>query len=193
MIKFFKKKNKKQPDQQPDQQQGQQQDQQQDQPVNQPLDDQTATEDTVKGDGNQAPDSTTEPAQDPAAQAEQPVIEVPPELLAQGVEPHQYQLSQQLEKTNENLGKKVKQLFSIKKQIDEDLFEELETTLLMADVGATATMDVLEKVRKSLKRRNLSDSDAVFAALSEQGVEVTSMRNKANRLEELFVSLLAKS
>lgn len=35
--------------------------------------------------------------------------------------------------------------------------------------------------------------NAVFAALSEQGVEVTSMRNKANRLEELFVSLLAKS
>ena len=174
MIKFFKKKNKKQPDQQPDQQQGQQQDQQQDQPVNQPLDDQTATEDTVKGDGNQAPDSTTEPAQDPAAQAEQPVIEVPPELLAQGVEPHQYQLSQQLEKTNENLGKKVKQLFSIKKQIDEDLFEELETTLLMADVGATATMDVLEKVRKSLKRRNLSDSDAVFAALKTELTELAA-------------------
>ena len=35
--------------------------------------------------------------------------------------------------------------------------------------------------------------NAVFAALSEQGVEVTSMRNKANRLEELFVSLLVKS
>lgn len=35
--------------------------------------------------------------------------------------------------------------------------------------------------------------NAVFSALSEQGVEVTSMRNKANRLEELFVSLLAKS
>ena len=32
--------------------------------------------------------------------------------------------------------------------------------------------------------------NAVFAALSAQGIEVTSMRNKANRLEELFVSLL---
>ncbi|MBD2859642.1 ABC transporter ATP-binding protein [Spongiibacter sp. KMU-158] len=34
--------------------------------------------------------------------------------------------------------------------------------------------------------------NAIFTALTEQGVEVASMRNKANRLEELFVSLLAK-
>jgi len=32
-----------------------------------------------------------------------------------------------------------------------------------------------------------------FAQLSEQGVEVTSMRNKSNRLEELFVSLVDKT
>ncbi|WP_372865409.1 ABC transporter ATP-binding protein [Spongiibacter sp.] len=34
--------------------------------------------------------------------------------------------------------------------------------------------------------------NTLFSALSAQGIEVTSMRNKANRLEELFVSLLAK-
>lgn len=33
----------------------------------------------------------------------------------------------------------------------------------------------------------------VFDALSEQGIHITSMRNKANRLEELFVSLVAKN
>jgi len=78
------------------------------------------------------------------------------------------QLNEKLGKTQANFGQKMKQLFALKKKIDEDLFEELETTLLMADVGAAATMDVLEKVRKSLKRRNLSDSDAVLAALREQ-------------------------
>lgn len=35
--------------------------------------------------------------------------------------------------------------------------------------------------------------NGVFAALSQQGITITSMRNKANRLEELFVSLLAKA
>ncbi|MEZ5470655.1 MAG: signal recognition particle-docking protein FtsY [Marinicella sp.] len=111
-------------------------------------------------------------------------IVVPPELLAQGVEPHQYQLSQQLSKTNDNFGKKMKQLFSIKKQIDEDLFEELETTLLMADVGATATMEVIENVRKSLKRRNLSDSDAVFGALKEQLTALAQVVEKPLEIDQ---------
>ncbi|MCB1583227.1 MAG: signal recognition particle-docking protein FtsY [Xanthomonadales bacterium] len=111
-------------------------------------------------------------------------IVVPPELLAQGVEPHQYQLSQQLSKTNDNFGKKMKQLFSIKKQIDEDLFEELETTLLMADVGAAATMEVIENVRKSLKRRNLSDSDAVFGALKEQLTALAQVVEKPLEIDQ---------
>ncbi len=33
----------------------------------------------------------------------------------------------------------------------------------------------------------------LFRGLSERGVEVVSMRNKANRLEELFIRLLDKS
>ncbi len=77
-------------------------------------------------------------------------------------------LDKKLEKSNKNFGKKMKQLFSFKKKIDEELFEDLETTLLMADVGATATMDVMEKVRKSIKRKNLSDADAVYDALKVQ-------------------------
>lgn len=40
-----------------------------------------------------------------------------------------------------------------------------------------------------LKESNLND---VFSQLSEQGLQIVSMRNKANRLEELFVSLVAK-
>ena len=35
--------------------------------------------------------------------------------------------------------------------------------------------------------------NSVFRQLDEKGVEVSSMRNKANRLEELFVSLLAQA
>ncbi len=78
------------------------------------------------------------------------------------------QLQQKLTKTQANFGQKMKQIFAIKKKIDEDLFEDLETTLLMADVGANATMEIMENLRKSLKRRNLSDADAVLDALREQ-------------------------
>lgn len=83
-------------------------------------------------------------------------------------------LDEKLEKSNKNFGKKMKQLFSFKKKIDEDLYEDIETTLLMADVGATATMDVMEKVRKSVKRKNLSDSEAVYDALKLQLSELAA-------------------
>ena len=35
------------------------------------------------------------------------------------------------------------------------------------------------------------DVNELFAALSQQGIDIASMRNKANRLEEMFVSLLS--
>jgi len=35
------------------------------------------------------------------------------------------------------------------------------------------------------------DINQLFAALSKQGLEIASMRNKSNRLEEMFVSLLS--
>src|SRR5690606_1493455 len=75
-------------------------------------------------------------------------------------------------RTQANFGQKMKQIFALKKKIDEDLFEDLETTLLMSDVGANATMEIMEQVRKSLKRRNLSDADAVLNALKEQLTEL---------------------
>ena len=124
---------------------------------------------------NQADKQTQE---QPAGQSvETPAVDQTAESIntdagSQVATPDEQQLNQKLEKTQANFGKKMKQLFALKKKIDEDLFEELETMLLMADVGAAATMDVLEKVRKSLKRRNLSDSDAVFAALREQLTEL---------------------
>lgn len=173
MIKFFKRKNKKQKEQKhgkPQQAVGQisdspeldegQLDQASADQVNTPAI--SKTENTAES--NAATEVVVEKTS--ATKDAEPVIVVPPELLAQGVEPHQ--LNQQLAKTNENFGKKMKHIFSLKKKIDEDLFEELETTLLMADVGAAATMEVLENVRKSLKRKNLSDSDAVLEALTEQ-------------------------
>jgi fused signal recognition particle receptor len=120
-------------------------------------------------------DQQAPPVNEPTAEQtslDQPADSMAAEQAGDTAAQEDQQLNQKLEKTQANFGKKMKQLFALKKKIDEDLFEELETMLLMADVGAAATMDVLEKVRKSLKRRNLSDSDAVFAALREQLTEL---------------------
>ncbi|WP_223789635.1 signal recognition particle-docking protein FtsY [Marinicella meishanensis] len=166
MIKFFKKKNKKN---QPDQDVAA--------PDDSPQSTQSTASDAVPAVPQDAPlsaeqvvDQTAQPAADPGVPVSERVTAEMPVVNTEAAAP----LEQKLTKTNANFGQKMKQLFSLKKKIDEDLFEELETTLLMADVGAAATMDVLEKVRISLKRRNLSDADAVFGALREQLTELAS-------------------
>ena len=83
-------------------------------------------------------------------------------------------LQQQLSKSNSNFGKKMRQLFSITKKIDEDLFEEIENTLLMADVGASATLKIIDQISQSVKRRELSDHEAVFDALRQKLAELAA-------------------
>lgn len=50
-------------------------------------------------------------------------------------------------------------------KIDDALYEELESALLMADAGVEATQFVLDGLRKKVKNENLTDSPAVKAAL----------------------------
>lgn len=59
-------------------------------------------------------------------------------------------------------------LLSGKKAIDDDLLEELETVLLMADVGIEATRDIIQTLTEQADRHQLADSDALYQALKQQ-------------------------
>jgi len=54
------------------------------------------------------------------------------------------------------------------RQIDAELLDDLEERLIGADVGVTATQTILEKLRASVARRELSDADALLAALRNE-------------------------
>ncbi len=56
--------------------------------------------------------------------------------------------------------------------VDEDLFEELETRLLLSDVGVEATEEIMQQLRKELRRTQMADADAVVAALSQGMMEI---------------------
>ncbi|MDR9413191.1 MAG: signal recognition particle-docking protein FtsY [Spiribacter sp.] len=68
-----------------------------------------------------------------------------------------------LKRTGSGLGT----LFLGRKQIDDALLEELETMLLMADVGVEATTQIIEDLTARLKRNELTDLDALQTALRE--------------------------
>ncbi len=160
-MKFFKRKNKKKSDKPDDKSQENEPSMATQHAAEEktelPLDDDFMTATVVK--------EPPHPNQAPTEQPNQPIVQQPDDNT-------RAVLDQRLEKTQANFGQKMKQLFSFKKKIDEELFEDLEATLLMADVGANATMEIMEQVRKSLKRRNLSDADAVLEALREQLTEL---------------------
>lgn len=70
-----------------------------------------------------------------------------------------------LARTSQQLGSGLGALLLGKKAIDDDLLEELETQLLMADVGMDATEDMIQTLTDSVARKELADSDALFGKL----------------------------
>ncbi|MDF0751712.1 signal recognition particle-docking protein FtsY [Marinobacter sp. 71-i] len=73
-----------------------------------------------------------------------------------------------LGKTRANLTGGFADLFSVGKKVDEDLLEEIETTLLMADVGVTATSEIIESLTDKLERNQLKDGEALRKALRDE-------------------------
>src|SRR5690606_1422089 len=55
-------------------------------------------------------------------------------------------------------------LFSRNPKLDDDLLDEIETALLTADVGVTATTQLVEQLRKRMKAREFADARAMLAA-----------------------------
>jgi len=72
-----------------------------------------------------------------------------------------------LSKTSNNLSTGLGNLLLGKKEIDEDLIEELETQLLLSDVGVEAATTIVEDLSEKVARKELSDSDALFVSLQE--------------------------
>ncbi len=72
-----------------------------------------------------------------------------------------------LAKTKDALFGKVKDLFINMREVDEDLFDELEEILITADVGVGATEEILEKLRYTVKAQKITESELVYDELKK--------------------------
>ncbi len=73
-------------------------------------------------------------------------------------------LKQRLSKTSASIGVGVASLF-VGKKIDDELFEELETQLLMADVGVDTTTKIINHLTDKAKFADLKNGDALYSDL----------------------------
>ncbi|OAN88589.1 signal recognition particle-docking protein FtsY [Marinobacter sp. EhC06] len=104
-----------------------------------------------------------EPAPEPAP-AEEPQKAPEPEPQVSVFE----RIKKGLGKTRASLTGGLSDLFSLSKKIDEELLEEIETTLLMADVGVTATSEIIDSLTDKLERNQLKDGEALRKALRDE-------------------------
>jgi fused signal recognition particle receptor len=81
-------------------------------------------------------------------------------------------LKKGLSRTGESLGEGVGFLILGKKQIDEEVLEELETRLLIADVGFDATMKIIDQLAEQVKRKQLKNVDALSEAMYKVMVDI---------------------
>ena len=123
---------------------------------------------------------------EPAPVAEVPVVEPEPvvEVAAEPVVEEApkkgffARMRQGLTKTRGALVEGIAELFIGKKEIDDDLLEELETQLLVSDVGVEATTEIIEKLTNRVKYKELDDADALMAALKAELAEILEPADK---------------
>ncbi len=80
-----------------------------------------------------------------------------------------------LDKTRKNILGGVDAVLGAFTKIDEELFEELEEVLIMADIGVETTMNIIDNLRKRVKREKTTDPQAIKGMLVD---EITELLNE---------------
>ena len=87
-----------------------------------------------------------------------------------------------LSKTGNSLTEGMGNLFLGSKKIDEDVLEELETRLLMADVGVEATTKIIDSITQQVDRNELADTEALMQVLYKSMTEILGPVAKATSI-----------
>ncbi len=93
-------------------------------------------------------------------------------------------LRQGLTRTRQSLSDTMDSVLAGFTKIDEDLFEELEEALIMADVGLQATQDVIETLRERAKIEKVKNADALRALIKNVLVEKIEAYDTPDVMEE---------
>jgi fused signal recognition particle receptor len=77
-------------------------------------------------------------------------------------------MKEAVSRTRENLAERIEEVVSIGKEIDRSTLDDLEATLIGADLGTTTTHEVLEKLRDKADRKQIRDVGELKRLLKEE-------------------------
>ncbi|MBZ5624015.1 MAG: signal recognition particle-docking protein FtsY [Acidobacteriia bacterium] len=84
-----------------------------------------------------------------------------------------------VQKTRAGLVSALEDALQGKKQIDADLLDELEFTLISADVGVRTTEEILERIRQRVERHQLNDAAELKGLIREHLLEILAASERA--------------
>jgi len=93
-------------------------------------------------------------------------------------------LKKGLDKTRENLTTKIEKLVIGYADIDEDFLDELEETLIMADVGVQTTEKLMKAVRKGIKKKEINSPEDLQPFLEKEIAEILTAGEDTTRTAE---------
>ncbi|HHC6599927.1 TPA: signal recognition particle-docking protein FtsY [Vibrio parahaemolyticus] len=143
--------------------------------VESPSEEQQTEEVAEQAQQTQELEQEPEKAEAAPAEAEEPQVPVAPRIQEQEKPTESFfaRLKRSLSRTKANIGAGFFGLFSGKK-IDDDLFEELEEQLLIADVGMDTTTKIINNLTEKASRGDLKDGEALYGLLKEEMAEILS-------------------
>ena len=72
-----------------------------------------------------------------------------------------------LRKTKESMVKKMQKVVNSFTKIDEELFEQLEETMIMSDMGVETSVQICEELRKRIKEQGITDPSVIMDMIQE--------------------------
>jgi len=91
-------------------------------------------------------------------------------------------LRSRLTKTRKGFINRVDRLLLGKKEIDEELLEELEEILITSDIGVKTTMDLIDEIREQVERKALNDADHLKEALQNRILDFLKVAPPEDRI-----------
>jgi fused signal recognition particle receptor len=80
-------------------------------------------------------------------------------------------------RTRENLAERIEEAVAFSKEIDRNTLDDLEATLIGADLGTTTTHEVLEKLRERADRKQIQDVDELKRLLKDELLAILASSN----------------
>ena len=96
-------------------------------------------------------------------------------------------IKEKLIKTRDNIGNKINEVFSGFKKVDEELLENLEEVLIMADLGMDTVGSIISTLRENIKKKGIEEPEKVKEELKEIIVKMIDIEKKEENVKKCIL------